>query len=79
MIDYEKEVKKVYPDAHLVQVYNEYCDNLPIGVKVVRFRKLFGITIPLFQIDLGYGFTEHKAWVSAFDTLDSEGKIIYND
>lgn len=79
MIDYEQEVRKVYPNARWVQLYNEWCDNLPIGVRIIRYRKVLGMDSPFLPIQIGFGYTISGAWKSAYAHLVSSGKITFYD
>jgi hypothetical protein len=70
MTDYKQEVLKIFPDAYLSIAYNtEQILPIPVGVYVCRFRRLFGLPIPIFLIKIAHGWTEDEAWEKAYNNI----------
>lgn len=68
MTDKEK-VLKVYPDA-LVSIKYAKGKHISCGVCVHRFPRIFRMTVPIYKIYLGFGFTEEEAWSNAAKKLN---------
>jgi hypothetical protein len=74
MTDYKQEVLKIFPDAYSVVVYNSYDVKLAVGLNIVRFRRLFGLPIPIFPIKIAHGWTEDEAWGNAYNNINTQTK-----
>ena len=61
-IDYEAEVKKVYPDAWCMSAFDDYCIR-----KDPKYKDQY------FTFSIGRGKTELQAWKSAFESLKNKG------
>lgn len=78
MIDYEKEVRQVYPNVYLRVVVNNWTERLAIGCHVIApcgIRIFGGAIVPFYRRKIGYGFTADLAFISAYYKLVVEGKI----
>jgi len=67
-INYEVEVKKVYPDAETCIARDPYCA-LAMGLYVIRRYRVFGFKLPILDKIISHGFTEQDAWKDAYEKL----------
>ena len=71
-IDYEKEVRKVYPNKTTISCSFFYCRTAKEKLWHVEFIDLDNNKV----ICLGKGIFKQAAWQSAYNKLKREGKIL---